>query len=170
MTVYHGSMVNVDVLKPTRTKRTRFTNGKLVIGYEGISLHATSHKWIAISYIRKKIVPFIHKGKTMYFRCGVRLFNELNKPCNPKIITISGKRNLEYSLSKIFTNGYLYSFPSTNFEGNETIKGLGDLEVVSFNKEIPKKKIFILNPVKTLRSMGVEFKFIDLTKYDNVKK
>jgi hypothetical protein len=26
------------------------------------------------------------------------------------------------------------------FEGNKTIKGLGDLEVVSFNKEIPQKK------------------------------
>jgi hypothetical protein len=54
MTVYRGSMVNVDVLKPTHTIRQRFTNGKLVINYEGISLHATSHKWIAISYIRKK--------------------------------------------------------------------------------------------------------------------
>jgi hypothetical protein len=162
--VYHGSPVNVDVLKPSLTRRRHFINGKLDIAYEGISLHATPQKWIAISYLRNKNIKFIHKNKPMYFSVGVSLFNKSDKSTNKKKINIYGKRNLEYSLSKIFTDGYLYSFPSSSFVGKETIKGLGDLEVVSFNEEIPKKKIFISDPVKTMRNMGVKFKFIDLTK------
>lgn len=169
MNVYHGSTVNVDVVKPSLTKRTQIKNGKRVILYEGVSLHATKHKWIAMSYLRNKRVAFIHKGKPITFKVGVSLFNKSGKPKKRRIM-IYGKRDLEYSLSKLFTDGYLYTFSSKLFVGNETIKGLGDLEVVSYNEEIPKKKLFIPDPVKTMRNMGVEFIFIDLTKSDKCVK
>ena len=62
--VYHGSHYKFDVVHPSRTRRTSTKNGKHVINYDGISLHATPHKWIALSYTHSKGISYIKTGRT----------------------------------------------------------------------------------------------------------
>ena len=102
MSVYHGSTRKFDIAKPSFTARTHMKNGKRHINYEGISLHATPYKWIALSYTNNR-QSFIKNGKKEYFNVGVSLFN------NNKRIFIHGKRNLEYSLKKYMEKVVIYT-------------------------------------------------------------
>ena len=86
----------------------------------------------------------------------------LKKKPNHKIIYIYGKRSLEYSLNKLYGNGgYLYLFDKKYFK---RVKGIGINELISYTEQIPKKKIFLKNPVKEMEKIGVKFHFIDITK------
>lgn len=155
MSVYHGSRLKFDIAKPSFTMRAKLIKGERHVAYEGISLHASPHKWIALSYTDNR-QWFIKNGKKEYFRVGVSLFN------NNKKIYITGKRNLEYSLKKIYGNGgYLYTFDAKNFKH---VKGLGPLEVLSYEEQKPNRIEFIKNPVKEMKKLGVNFIFIDITK------
>ena len=162
MKVYHGSYLNFDIAKPSRTGRWDWNEkGKLVRTYEGVSLHATPYKWIAMTYMRNKRAKFIHKGKKKSFRAGVPVGKKSEDFYN-KEIDIYGKRSLEYSLEKIFGDGgYLYTFDAKHFKH---IKGLGENEVASFEEQKPEKKQFIKNPVEMMKKEGVKFVFKDLTK------
>jgi len=155
MYVYHGSKYNFTIARPSYTTRGTIKNNKVSINYEGVSLHATPYKWIALSYIHNR-KSFISKGVKKKFSVGVSLFT------NDKYITIYGKKNLEYSLQKLYGNGgYLYKFDKKNFT---SVKGLGPLEVISYTKQKPLQKIFIQDPVKEMKKLGVKFTFVDITK------
>lgn len=148
--VYHGSHSKFDIAKPHSTTRSSIKNGKQVINYEGISLHATPHKWIALSYTKSKGISYIKNGERKYFNVGVSLYN------NDKDIHIWGTKSLDYSLKKIYGDGgYLYTFNSKYFKH---IKGLGSLEVLSYTTQTPNKIEFIKDPVKEMKNLGVKFK------------
>jgi hypothetical protein len=156
MLVYHGSNYKFNIAKPSQTIRSSIKNGKQYINYKGISLHATPYKWIALSYIFSKNIFFIHNKKKEYFSVGVSLFE------NNKEVTIYGKKSLEYSLNKIYKNGgYLYTFDANKFK---YFKGLGQLEVLSYEKQIPKNIEYITNPAKIMKQLNVKFIFVDKTK------
>ena len=158
-TVYHGSEFNFDIAKPNYNVRAHLdTNKKQIIDYKGVSLHVTPYKWIALAYTYTKRQYFIHNGKKYVFNMGV----DLKKKPNHKIIYIYGKRSLEYSLNKLYGNGgYLYLFDKKHFK---RVKGIGINELISYTEQIPKKKIFLKNPVKEMEKIGVKFNFIDITK------
>ncbi len=162
MYVYHGSVHNFDIAKPSRTSRGHRTkSGRIVQDYEGISLHATPYKWIAMSYMAEKRAKFTLKGKKYYFRHGVPVRTKDEGFYN-KHVYITGKRSLEYSLEKIYgKGGYLYTFDAKHFKH---VKGLGENEVMSLEDQKPLKKQFIKDPVKMMKKEGVKFIFVDLTK------
>jgi len=150
--VYHGSLYKFDIAKPHSTSRGSIKNGKQVINYEGISLHATPHKWIALSYIWSKGISYIKNGESKHFNVGVSLFN------NDKEIDIWGIKSLEYSLEKIYGGGgYIYTFNAKYFKH---IKGLGPLEVLSYTEQTPNKIEFIKDPGKEMKKFRVKCKFI----------
>jgi hypothetical protein len=156
--VFHGSPSDFVIAKPSYTRRSKMIDGKLEIVFEGTTLHATPYKWIALYYLHNKMqnLEFINNGKKYYYSTGVSLFN------NNKKVMIFGQKNLEYSLKKIYgKGGYLYIFEEKNFT---TAKGLGNLEVISYEPQKPIKKIFIKNPVKEMKKLGVIFDFKDITK------
>lgn len=153
MSVYHGSEHHFEIAKPSWTRRVNI-NREVV--YKGVSLHATPHKWIGLAYTAKKGAGYIHKGKKLRFNMGVSLHT------NNMIVHISGKKSLEYSLDKLYGDGgYLYTFDANKFKH---VKDLGELEVLSYNQEVPKKIEFIKNPVKEMEKLGVIFRFHDGTK------
>ena len=155
MSVYHGSKHKFKIAKPSQTSRSSMKNGKRQINYDGVSLHATPYKWIALSYTNSRPF-FIKNGKKEYFNVGVSLLK------NNKIVVIMGKRNLQYSLKKIYgSGGYLYKFNANKFKH---VKGLGPLEVLSYKEEVPIKIEHVKNPVKEMKKLGVKFIFIDITK------
>ena len=162
MHVYHGSYLNFDIAKPSRTGRGYLNKeGEFVRTYEGISLHATPYKWIALSYMGNKRAKFVHKGKNIHFRSGVPVAKK-DEDFHNKVIFISGKRSLEYSLEKIFgEGGYLYTFDSKYFKH---VKGLGENEVMSLKELKPLKKQFVKDIVGMMKKEGVKFIFEDLTK------
>ena len=162
MYVYHGSYLNFDIAKPSRTGRGYLNKkGEFVRTYEGVSLHATPYKWIALSYMANKRAKFVHKGKNIRFKSGVTVAKKEEDFYN-KEITICGKRSLEYSLEKIFGDGgYLYTFDAKHFKH---VKGLGENEVMSLKELKPLKKQFVKDIVSMMKKEGVKFEFEDLTK------
>ena len=162
MSVYHGSPNKFTVAKPFLTSRSHSDkNGKIIVDYEGTSLHATPYKWIALSYSGNRPL-FKHKGKRKLFGQGVNLIDKGNS-FQTKTIIIFGKRSLNYSLEKIYgKGGYLYTFNKNKFKW---VKGLGKNEVISFEEQVPLKIEFIKNPIKEMLKLGVKFKFCDLTKF-----
>ena len=160
--VYHGSPSNFDIAKPSYTRRGQYIDGKFETAFEGTTLHATPHKWIALNYTHDKPrnLEFIHNSKKYHYSTGVSLFN------NNKNILIIGQKTLEHSMKKLYgKGGYLYVFEAKDFT---TAKGLGNLEVISYEPQKPIKKIFIKNPVKEMKKMGVKFVFMDATKRDKL--
>ncbi len=156
--VYHGSPAKFGVAQPSPTKRIRRNGDEVIVDYEGTSLHATKHRHIALSYMHKKRPSFQHNKKKHYFRVGRSLFN------NDKTIVIRGKKNLEYSLKRLFPKthkSYLYKFAAKNFH---TTSGLGPLEVISTKKQSPIAREHITNPIAALKKAGAKFVFIDITK------
>ena len=156
--VYHGSPVDFDIAKPSFTRRGKYIDGKFEIAFEGTTLHATPHKWIALSYTHDKAknLEFTHNGKKYHYTSGVSLFD------NNKKVFIIGQKTLEQSMKKLFgKGGYLYVFEAKDFT---TAKGLGNLEVISYEPQKPIKKIFIKNPIKEMEKLGVKFIFEDITK------
>ncbi len=150
--VYHGSPNNFNIAKPSLT--TRITGD--IIKYSGISLHATEYKYIALSYLYKRNVSFIHNKNKYYFSVAVSLFDKDYK------IVIFGKKDLDYSLNKLFSKGgYLYTFNSKDFKW---VSGLGPLEVISTEPLKPLKKEYIKNVPKEIIKNGGEFIFVDMTK------
>lgn len=162
MHVYHGSYFDFDIAKPSYTRRANLSKeGNYVLKYEGVSLHATPYKWIALSYMKNKKSKFVDKGKVKNFSVAVPVAKK-DKDFHSREITIYGKKSLEYSLKKIYgQGGYLYSFDTKDFK---QVKGLGENEVASFKEQKPKKKQFIKNPVEMMKKEGVRFTFEDLTK------
>jgi hypothetical protein len=161
--VYHGSSINFDIAKPSPTGRSHFDKKKkkYIIDYEGISLHVTPYKWIALAYMNDKKQHFIHKGHKYKFSMGVSV-RKKDSYFKNKRITILGKKSLEYSLKKIYGNGgYLYIFDKNNFKW---VKGLGENELLSYDEQVPKKRLYIKFPIEEMKKMGVTFEFIDLTK------
>jgi hypothetical protein len=150
--VYHGSPNNFNIAKPSLT--TRMTGD--IVKYNGISLHATKYKYIALLYLFQRDVGFIHNKNKYYFNVAVSLFE---KDCK---ITIFGKKNLDYSLNKLFSKGgYLYTFNAKDFKW---VDGLGPLEVISTKALKPMKKRYIKNVPKEIIKNGGKFIFIDITK------
>ena len=162
MYVYHGSVHNFDIAKPSPTTRGHRTkSGKIIRDYEGISLHATPYKWIAMSYMADKKVSFTYKGEIYGYGKGVDVRTK-NQGFYNKEVAIYGKKSLEYSLEKIYgKGGYLYTFDAKHFKH---VKGLGENEVMSLEEQKPLKKQFIKDPVKMMKKEGVKFIFNDLTK------
>ncbi len=162
MHVYHGSYLNFDIAKPSRTGRGYLNKeGEFVRTYEGISLHATPYKWIALSYMKNKKSKFVDKGKVKNFNVAVPVAKK-DKDFHNKEITIYGKRSLGYSLEKIFgKGGYLYTFDAKHFKH---VKGLGENEVISLKELKPLKKQFVKDIVEMMKKEGVKFTFEDLTK------
>ena len=162
MYVYHGSVHKFDVAKPSFTSRSHSSKlGKIIRDYEGISLHATPYKWIAMSYMADKKVSFTYKKEIYHYGKGVDVRTK-NEGFYNKEVAIYGKRSLEYSLEKIYgKGGYLYTFDAKNFKH---VKGLGENEVMSLEEQEPLKKQFIKDPVKMMKKEGVNFIFVDLTK------
>jgi hypothetical protein len=153
MSVYHGSSSKFIVAKPSKTARYATKNGVRTVHYSGISLHGTPHEWIALSYTSIKGKSYVRDGEKRFFGVGVSLFN------NNKTVYIRGTNSLEYSLEKLYGNGgCVYTFDSDHFEH---VKGLGPLEVLSYEEQIPKKIRFVANPVAKMISMGVKFVFED---------
>ena len=160
MSAYHGSNKNFDIAKPSFTQRGHIDKGKYVLDYEGISLHVTPYKWIALVYTEYR-PKYKHKNIEYYFNFGVPIKYKDDDFIN-KIVYIDGKKSLEYSLNKIYgKGGYLYTFSKNKFIWK---KGLGANELISYKEEKPKKIEFIKNPVKEMEKLGVKFKFIDETK------
>ena len=159
--VYHGSSIKFKVAKPTYTSRGHLKNGKVIQDYEGISLHSTPYKWIALAYTSKKLNCYIHNGKRQYFGMGAPVKHKDSEFKN-KSVMIFGKRSLGYSLNKLYgKGGYLYTFDSSDFIW---VKGLGANEVISYEEQVPKEIEFIKDPVKEMLRLGVKFVFVDETK------
>lgn len=151
--MYHGSPHKFDIAEPNKTVRFRWKDGKQIIKYSGVSLHVTPCKWIALSYIGTR-ATFIKNGKRKRFLVGVSLYN------NDHVVSIFGKKNLEYSLKKIYgKGGYLYTFDTKHFTN---VPGLGPLESISLTSQKPSKREFIKNPVKKMKELGVTFEFKEL--------
>ena len=160
MSVYHGSSYSFQVAKPFETSRSHTENGKYILDYKGISLHATPYKWIALAYTYTG-VSYIHKGNKKKFNVGIPIRTK-NDGFNRKRITIFGKKSLEYSLTKLYgKGGYLYTFNKNKFIW---VEGLGMNEVISYNEQIPTKIEFIKDPVKQMKKEGVQFVFIECSK------
>jgi len=150
--VYHGSPNNFNIAEPSLTTRT--TNN--IVKYSGISLHATKYKYIALSYLYDRNVSFTHNKNKYYFSVAISLFEKDNK------VYIFGKKNLDYSLDKLFSKGgYLYTFKSKDFK---RVNGLGPLEVISTKSLKPLRKKYIKNVPKEIIKNGGKFIFIDMTK------
>lgn len=149
MRVYHGSDKYFGIGKPSYTRRTDGIN----IKYEGISFHATPLKWIALSYTYNKKATYMYNKTLKNFGMGVSLFKD------NKLVIIHGKRNLDYSLKKLYgKGGYLYTFNSDRFKH---VKGLGPLEVISYEEQVPDKIEYIEDPVEEMRKLGVRFIFVN---------
>ena len=160
MSVYHGSPHNFKVAKPFPASRVHIKNGKVILDYEGISLHATPYKWIALAYTGNKI-PYTHNHIEKKFIFGVPI-KEKDYDFNRQIVEIHGKQSLEYSLKKLYGNGgYLYTFNENKFKW---VKGLGVNEVISYDEQVPQKIEFIKDPVKEMKKLGVNFVFINEIK------
>jgi hypothetical protein len=165
MSVYHGSDKKFKIAHPSPTKRIHMENGKRIVDYEGISLHSTFTKWIALAYTGKRI-KYVDKGKIQYFNFGVHLKSKNNKLFIHKNVIISGKRSLEYSLNKLYGDGgYLYTFNGNKFKW---VKGLGENEVISYDAQVPTKIEYIKNPVKEMKKLGVTFMFINTINNKNL--
>ena len=159
MSVYHGSLHNFKVAKPFYTRRSHIKNGKSIIDYEGISLHATPYKWMALAYTGNRL-PYTYNGIKKIFEFGVPI-KQKNDDFERNIF-IYGKKSLEYSLKKLYGNGgYLYTFNENKFEW---VNGLGINEVISYDDQVPQKIKFIKDPVKEMKKLGVNFVFINETK------
>lgn len=164
MSVYHGSTRKFDIAKPSFTRRGHIDKGKYVLDYEGISLHVTPYKWIALAYTGYR-PSYKHKGIEYHFNFGVPVKYKDDTFKN-KIVSIFGKKSLEYSLNKIYgKGGYLYTFSKNKFIWK---KGLGLNELISYKEQKPKKIEFIKNPVKEMKKLGVQFEFIDETKSNSL--
>ena len=160
MSVYHGSSHNFKVAKPFHTTRGHIKNGKAILDYEGISLHATPYKWIGLAYTANRL-PYIHNNIKKKFNFGVPV-REKDHEFNRQNVEIHGKQSLEYSLKKLYGNGgYLYTFNENKFKW---VKGLGVNEVISYDEQVPKKIEFIKDPVKEMKKLGVNFVFINEIK------
>ena len=160
MYVYHGSTRNFDMAKPSFTQRTHKNKGRIIIDYEGISLHVTPYKWISLAYTGDR-PTYKHKGIEYYFNFGVPVECKDDEFKN-KIVGIYGKKSLEYSLNKIYgKGGYLYTFSKNEFIWK---KGLGANEFISYKEQKPQTIEFIKNPIKEMKKMGVQFEFIDEIK------
>lgn len=158
MNVYHGSPKKFNIAKPAFTKRVHLVKNKMVIDYEGISLHVTPYKWIALSYMMRKRVSYLCNGKTKYFTVGAPV-KKKDSDYRNKIIYIHGKRSLKYSLDKIYSGGgFLYTFKKSKFK---RVKGLGENELISFDAQVPDKIEYVNDPVKEMTKLGVNFVFVN---------
>ena len=105
--VYHGSPVKFDFefVVPRRNLRTRISStGESIAIFDQESFHATSYKWIALSYTYKSSPFKIGEIKTHY-SIGVSLYE------NNKKVYILGRNSLEESLEALYgEGGYLYYF------------------------------------------------------------
>jgi hypothetical protein len=138
--VFHGSSHLFEIAKPNFTQR--ISRGGEVT-YQGTSLHATPHLWIALAYTATK-------GGSSNF--GVSLFT------NDKIVLVFGTASLDQSLTGMYGGDrYVYEFPAESFAWK---KGLGPLEVVSFEEQKPLKTITVHDAVATMKEAGVKFVFV----------
>lgn len=158
--MYHGSCKRFETARPSLTTRIGVSKtGKETVLYSGMSLHATPHKWIALSYVKPKRASFISKGVKKYYTSGVSLYESDEKK---KIVTVYGKRDLKYTLNKLYgRGGYLYTLDRKNFKHH---RGLGDRELLSFSEQTPKKITRVANPVRAMKKLGVKFVFVDITQ------
>lgn len=156
---YHGSIKKFEIGQPKYTARIKMIkkNGKeeLFTKYEGVSFHVTTEKYMALSYLKKKKYFFYHKKKRYQYTSGIDLYKK------NKTIWVYGKNNLEYTLKKLYKPGYLYIFDKKDFQKTD---GLGKYELLSFEPIKPIKRIYIKDPIKELKKLGIKFKFIDLLK------
>jgi len=158
MSVYHGSPKKFTIAKPSFTSRVHFNKKKIIIDYEGTSLHVTPYKWIGLAYIGQFPI-YKYKGIKHRFKFGVPILSKNNNFKN-KIVHIYGKKSLEYSLNKIYgKGGYLYTFSKSKFIWK---KGLGINELISYEEQKPNKIEFIKNPVKEMKKIGVKFVFVNI--------
>lgn len=161
MEVYHGSYSYFKVAEPSYTKRVHYEHGKLVTDFEGVTLHVTPDKWIALAYTANRRKTFMHKKKRCNFNFGVPV-KQKDSGYHNKIITIFGKRSLQYSLNKLYgKGGYLYTFRDKDFKAEQ---GIGENELISYEKVTPTNIHFIKNIVKEMQNQHVNFRFIDITK------
>lgn len=156
--VYHGSKKKFKIAEPRLTRRASLIDGKLVVVYEGVSLHVTPYKWMALAYTGNKRKVYIKNGNKRVFSAGVPI-KKKDKYFKNKIIEIHGKKDLEYSLNKIYgKGGYLYTFDAKHFK---RVKGLGANEKISYDPQVPKQIEYIKDPVKAMKNLGVKFRFIN---------
>lgn len=136
--VFHGSSFLFETARPSATQRV--TKGEVV--YEGTSLHATPYYWIALAFTARK-------GGSSNF--GVSLFTD------DKTVLVLGSESLEKSLLELYEGDrYVYEFPAEPFAWQ---KGLGPLEVVSFEEQKPSKVDIIRDAVAVMKDAGVKFVF-----------
>ena len=140
--VYHGSAELFDIAKPHQNRRIDARGDVEKIIWNAESFHATPHRWIALSYIKKKKIPET---------TGISLYRL------EKIVTIYGTTTLEDALEKLYgSGGYLYVFDARDFKHSE---GLGTLEVVSMIPVKPIRIERINDPIVEMRHEGVTFNF-----------
>lgn len=128
--VFHGSPIRINGdLRPNLNIRASPTT----IIYEGISLHATRLLYISLTYLGSRAGNHL-RGKE-FFGTAV----DLNAADN----TLVWRGPPSMSLPDVFhllfgKGGYVYVLPADRFS---TVKGLGPLEIVSFDSVKPLRRI-----------------------------
>lgn len=157
--VYHGSPSEFDSDHAIPRHNTR-TNEEGEIIFNQESFHATPHKWVALAYTYKA-KPIEIEGKTAHYGMGVDLYD------GGKEIAIWGVGSLEESLKEMYgEGGYLYHFDTDKFIYKE---GLGSREVITEEPTKPISVERVEDPVSELQSLGVTFRFFDLSLPENAE-
>jgi len=157
--VYHGSHEQFEVAIPKRQKRGNQQDGKQVIIFDDISFHATPHRWIALAYTYHPKKVFTLEGRHVVYNMAVSLYQ------NNKKIHIIGIGSMEESMEQLYGDGgYLHVFDAKDFFHTQ---GLGDLEIISKSEVRPLRIERVDNPLAEFKSLGIEFKWHDVSLPEN---
>lgn len=152
--VFHGSDQRFNVVNPSQTKRVGL---KGEINYEGISVHATPHLYLALSYT-------YDRSNAQCYRAAISLFEKDNE------MLIIGKKSLEESLQNLWPKGkfgYIYVLDKNQFHH---VKGLGPLEVISLEPVKPIRVLKIGGIPTLLKKMEIELFFKEANTCQNKTK
>jgi hypothetical protein len=141
--VFHGSGKRFSIAKPSLTRRSAFDNE---IAYEGVSLHATPHLYIALSY------TYDRSNRPCYYT-GVNLFEDYRS------IHVAGQKSLEHTIKMLWPKdyfGYIYVFNAKDFFWKQ---GLGPLEVISLVDVKPIKIFKIKNIYTLLKKLHIKINY-----------
>lgn len=151
--VFHGTNEYKRISDPKTHRRSRGKGDQKEIIFEGVSFHATPHKWIAIAYT---YTPAIFKinNREAYYNIGIDLYNGKEE------VEIYGINSLEESLKALYRKGgYVLRFHKQDFYHS---RGLGNLELITHKMIEPVSLDFIFDPISELNKRKINFKFIDL--------
>lgn len=149
--LYHGSPTPFGTVIPKQNIRYKDS-----VKFNQTSFHATSEKWIALSYTcDSSSIHTMDDGRQVRYSTGVDLYD------NAYTVNIYGLDSLQKTLGDLYGNGgYLYTYDDADFHHAE---GLGTMEYITTQSIDAVKEELIPDPVAAMKELGVHFNFIDIS-------